>query len=124
MTIEAIDHVQLAMPAGREADARSFYGDLLGFSETAKPADLAVRGGCWFQSGQIKIHLGVETPFHPARKAHIAFRVDGFADLGERARAMGLEVVDDAALPGHDRIFIHDPFGNRLEFLTPITRSF
>jgi catechol 2,3-dioxygenase-like lactoylglutathione lyase family enzyme len=120
MTLLAIDHVQLAMPAGEEHKARAFYGALLGLPEQPKPADLAKRGGAWFETGAIKVHLGVETPFNPARKAHVAFRVDRVADLAARARAAGYEVKDDKDLPGFERVFIFDPFGNRLEFMTPL----
>ena len=117
MTLEAIDHVQAAMPAGEEERARGFYRDLLGLPEQPKPAELAKRGGCWFEGRDLKVHLGVETLFQPARKAHIAFVVDDVPKLAARARAGGFEVVDDQDLPGHDRVFIFDPFGNRLEFL-------
>src|SRR5262245_43488802 len=119
MMLESIDHVQVAMPAGEEAKARIFYEQLLGLPEQPKPPELAKRGGCWFESGPVKVHCGVETPFTPAGKAHIAFRVADVAALATRARAAGYNVVDDYLLPGHDRIFIYDPFGNRLEFLRP-----
>jgi catechol 2,3-dioxygenase-like lactoylglutathione lyase family enzyme len=118
--LETIDHVQVAMPAGEEAKARAFYWALLGLPEQPKPPDLAKRGGCWFESERVKVHCGVETPFAPARKAHIAFRVDDVAGLAVRARAAGYQVVDDQELPGHERVFIFDPFGNRLEFLRPL----
>ena len=85
------------------------------------PLSSPVGGGCWFESDVVRIHLGVEDPFHPARKAHIAFRVDDVERLAHRAREAGLEVVDDKALPGHVRAFIFDPFGNRLEFLRPLS---
>jgi catechol 2,3-dioxygenase-like lactoylglutathione lyase family enzyme len=120
MTLETIDHAQVAMPAGEEDDARAFYRDLLGLPEQPKPPALARRGGCWFESEQVKVHCGVETPFAPARKAHIAFRVDDVQGLAARARAAGYEVVDDDLLEGHERIYIYDPFGNRLEFLRPL----
>jgi catechol 2,3-dioxygenase-like lactoylglutathione lyase family enzyme len=119
MILEAIDHVQAAMPAGGEDKARAFYRDLLGLPEQPKPPELAKRGGCWFETAAVKVHLGVETPFLPARKAHIAFRVDNVGKLAEAARSAGYEVVDDEDLPGHERIYIYDPFGNRLEFLKP-----
>ncbi len=73
MRIVAIDHVQLAMPAGEEDKARAFYNGLLGLAEVAKPAELAKRGGAWFEVGSMKVHLGVESEFVPARKAHPAF---------------------------------------------------
>ena len=118
--LETIDHVQVAMPSGEEAKARAFYAALLGLPEQPKPPELARRGGCWFESADVKVHLGVETPFTPAKKAHIAFRVDDVSALAAQARAAGYEVVDDDLLPGHERIYIHDPFGNRLEFLRPL----
>jgi catechol 2,3-dioxygenase-like lactoylglutathione lyase family enzyme len=123
MRLEAIDHVQAAMPAGEEAKARGFYSGVLGLPEQPKPPELAKRGGCWFESAAVKVHLGVETPFAPAKKAHIAFRVDDVKALAARARAAGFQVVDDEDLPGHERIYIYDPFGNRLEFLKPLETS-
>jgi catechol 2,3-dioxygenase-like lactoylglutathione lyase family enzyme len=119
--IAGIDHVQLAIPVGEEDRARAFYGDLLGLTEVPKPAELAGRGGCWFRSeSDVQVHIGVEADFHAARKAHVAFRVDEVQTLGEAARAAGYEVKDDDPIPGVDRIFVFDPFGNRLEFQAPL----
>ena len=115
----AIDHVQLAIPAGGEDAARAFYSGVLGLIEQPKPPELAKRGGCWF-GGAVKVHLGVEEPFRPANKAHIAFRVDDVRGLAEAARASGRKVVEDRDLPGHERVFVFDPFGNRLEFLRAV----
>src|SRR5262245_65944614 len=98
MTVVGIDHVQLAMPAGREDEARAFYADLLGVPEVPKPEDLARRGGAWFENGQVKIHLGVDRDFRPARKAHPALRVHDLRGLAERLRAAGVAVVDDEPL--------------------------
>ncbi|HEX7759608.1 MAG TPA: VOC family protein [Caulobacteraceae bacterium] len=120
MNLEAIDHAQVAIPKGAENRAREFYEGLLGLPEQPKPPELAKRGGCWFESETVKLHCGVEQPFAPARKAHIAFLVDDVQVLAERARAAGYEVIDDDLLEGHERIYIYDPFGNRLEFLRPL----
>src|SRR3546814_9535785 len=73
----AIDHVQVAMPVGGEERARAFFGALLGLTELPKPADMAVRGGCWFALGDRQLHLGAETDFRPAKKAHVALALDG-----------------------------------------------
>ena len=116
MAVVAIEHVQLAMPAGREAEARAFYGGLLGIPERAKPAELAKRGGAWFESGGVKIHLGVEADFRPARKAHPALLVRGLRGLVERFGAAGVAVIEDP-LEGFDRVYVDDPFGNRLELM-------
>ena len=110
-----LDHVQLAAPPGCEAEARRFFGELLGMREVEKPPSLAARGGVWFES----LHIGVEDEFRPARKAHPALRVEGLAAVVARLRAAGADVVDDEALPGFERIYTADPFGNRLELLEP-----
>jgi catechol 2,3-dioxygenase-like lactoylglutathione lyase family enzyme len=117
MTVEALHHVQLAMPACREAEARAFYAGLLGVPEVQKPANLAARGGCWFERGAVRIHLGVEADFRPARKAHPALLVGDLAALVGRLRAAGCETRDDEPLEGFVRTFVHDPFGNRIELM-------
>lgn len=116
MTIVGIEHVQLAMPEGHEAEARAFYAGLLGIPEVPKPAELARRGGAWFENGSVKLHLGVERDFRPARKAHPALLVRDLRALVERLRQAGVE-VDEDALPGYFRVYIADPFGNRIELM-------
>ena len=113
----AIDHVQLAMPAGGEDRARSFYGALLGMKEIAKPTELAKRGGCWFECGPVQIHLGVEEDFRPARKAHPALRCFNYHGLVARLRDAQVEVKRDDGIPGAERCHISDPFGNRIELI-------
>lgn len=120
MTLRGIDHVQLAIPPGGEAAARTFYGDVLGLPEVPKPDELAGRGGCWFEAGAVRVHIGIEEPFHPARKAHVAFRVDDVKALAEQAAAAGFETAAFPGQPIAERVFIYDPFGNRLEFLPAI----
>ncbi len=119
MPVVGVDHVQLAMPAGREAEARAFYSGLLGIPEIAKPPVLAARGGAWFESGRLKIHLGVDRDFRPAQKAHPGLLVSGLEALIERLCAAGLAIVDDEPLAGYLRVFVNDPFGNRLELMEP-----
>jgi catechol 2,3-dioxygenase-like lactoylglutathione lyase family enzyme len=123
MTLQAIDHVQVAIPTGGEDQARAFYSGLLGLPEQPKPAEMAKRGGAWFESERVKVHCGAETPFVPARKAHTAFRVDDVAALAARAREAGYEVLENTEIEGVQRVFIYDPFGNRLEFLTPVSET-
>jgi catechol 2,3-dioxygenase-like lactoylglutathione lyase family enzyme len=115
----AIDHVQLAMPAGEEEAARRFYRDLLGMAEVPKPRELAKRGGCWFESGSVQLHLGVEMDFRPAKKAHPALRCRDYEALTSRLRAAGVEVKPDDNVPGVRRCHISDPFGNRIELIAP-----
>ena len=115
--IEGLDHLQLAMPEGGEAAARDFYVRLLGLSEERKPEALAGRGGLWLSGPGLSLHLGVERPFRPARKAHPAFRVAALSRAKAEFAAAGVETRDDAPLPGIARFFVDDPFGNRIEIL-------
>jgi catechol 2,3-dioxygenase-like lactoylglutathione lyase family enzyme len=117
MTIDAIDHVQLAMPPGQEDAARAFYSGLLGIPEVPKAPELASRGGVWFESDRVKIHLGVDTEFRPARKAHPGLSVTDLESLTRRLREAGIEVRAAPALPGWRRVHVSDPFGNRVELL-------
>lgn len=119
MTVVGLDHVQLAAPPGCEEEARAFYGGLLGLEELEKPAALRARGGAWFQAGAQQLHVGVEDPFAPARKAHPALRVEpgGLEPLAERLTNAGAPVTWDEAIPGVRRFYTEDPWGNRLELL-------
>ncbi|HEY9181529.1 MAG TPA: VOC family protein [Candidatus Baltobacteraceae bacterium] len=110
----AIDHVQLAMPPGREDDARAFFCGVLGMTELPKPAELASRGGCWFASGVVQVHLGVEADFRPARKAHPGLRCADLRQTLARLRAAGISYEEDRRT-GMLRAFVDDPFGNRIE---------
>lgn len=114
-----LDHVQLAMPAGREVEAIAFYEGMLGIPHVAKPAHLAVRGGCWFERGDLKVHLGVDKEFRPATKAHPAFIVDDVRGLVATLVSAGFRVVDDEPIEGFDRVYADDPFGNRIELIEP-----
>ena len=103
-----IDHFQLAMPKGEEENARRFYRDLLGMKELTKPAELAKRGGCWFESGNVQIHLGVEEDFRSAKRAHPALRCSDYATLTCRLEQAGIEVTPDTAMPYTVRCYIHE----------------
>jgi catechol 2,3-dioxygenase-like lactoylglutathione lyase family enzyme len=117
--VVVIHHVQLAMPPGREAEARAFYTGVPGIPEVLKPANLAARGGCRFERGDLKIHLGVEADFRPARKAHPALIVEDLAGLKPSIVAAGYTLRPDEDLAGYDRTYVDDPFGNRIELLEP-----
>jgi catechol 2,3-dioxygenase-like lactoylglutathione lyase family enzyme len=120
--ITGLDHVQLACPPGGEDEARAFYGGLLGLREIEKPEPLRARGGVWFECGAHQLHLGVEEDFRPARKAHPALRVASIDELRALAERLG-DVRWDEELPGFERFYVDDPFGNRIEVLalTPST---
>ncbi|WP_068318165.1 VOC family protein [Polycladidibacter hongkongensis] len=115
-----LDHVQLAMPVAGEPAARKFYADTLGLNEVTKPENLAKRGGCWFEKGSVKLHLGVMREFQPATKAHPAFIVADLQELRHRLQAAGYLCTDDEPLAGFNRTYVADPFGNRIELMQPL----
>jgi len=114
VSITGIDHVQVAAPPGCEEAARAFYGGVLGLEELPKPVPLRARGGCWFRAGAQELHVGVDEGFVPARRAHPGLVCDDLEALRTRLRGAGVAWHDDASLPG-DRLYVSDPFGNRLE---------
>jgi len=109
-----IDHVQVAIPVGAEETARQFYGGVLGLHEVPKPPALAVRGGCWFEAGAIRLHLGADADFTAGRKAHPALVMRGLRSFVD---ARGLDVRWDDEIPGTVRCHVFDPFGNRIELI-------
>lgn len=115
--IVGLDHVQLAMPSGREADAEAFYSGLLGLGRLPKPEPLATRGGCWFGRGPVSLHLGVEEDFRPARKAHPALAVRDLPALERILGDAGVEVRPNAERPPGTGSYVDDPFGNRIELI-------
>ncbi|WP_027087513.1 glyoxalase [Cohnella panacarvi] len=116
---EGLDHVQLAAPEGCETDARAFFGERLGWAEIPKPEPLRARGGVWFQCGAHQVHIGVQRDFAPAKKAHPAFLVRNLGAFREHLRLRGIAVIDDDARAeeGIERLYVNDPFGNRIEFM-------
>jgi catechol 2,3-dioxygenase-like lactoylglutathione lyase family enzyme len=116
MPVLALHHVQLAMPRGREEEARAFYLTILGFVEVPKPPHLAARGGAWFETGAV-VHLGVEDDFRPARKAHPALLVSDLPSLIATCEAAGYATNTDQPLEGFERVYVSDPFGNRIELM-------
>ncbi len=119
MGVVRLDHVQLAMPAGLESEAVTSYEGVFGIPHVPKPDHLAVRGGCWFEDGDLKVHLGVDATFRPATKAHPAFIVDDVHNLASAAVAAGFVVNAGEPLEGFDRVYVTDPFGNRIELMQP-----
>lgn len=118
MKFLTIDHIQLSMPAGEEDKARAFYVGLLGFTEVPKPAELAKRGGAWFEQGTVKIHMGVEENYHALKKAHPALIVDDLTALIAHLQNASYEVdTGQPPLEGYKRAHVLDPFGNRLEIM-------
>jgi catechol 2,3-dioxygenase-like lactoylglutathione lyase family enzyme len=115
--ITGYHHVQLAIPPGGEEEAASFYEGILRLTSVPKPEHLAARGGRWFRGAGVELHLGIEDGFRPSAGAHPALRIEGLANLRASLLDHGVEVADGTQLEGHDRLYVRDPFGNRLELI-------
>lgn len=115
--IAYLDHLQIAAPEGCECAAREFYGEVLGMREIEKPESLRARGGCWFECGTQQLHIGVESDFRPAKKAHPALAAINLDELRQALLARGIKVTDESSIPGVRRFHTEDPWGNRLEFV-------
>lgn len=115
--LKAIHHVQLAAPIGGEDEARRFYKDILGFTEVEKPAQMRANGGCWFEQGAISLHIGIETPFVPAEKAHPALYTDHLEEVAAHLKEHNIDVTFDTRYEGYKRFYVYDPFRNRIEIL-------
>jgi len=122
VTFDRLHHMQLAMPRAEERAARDFFVGVLGMTEVDKPPVLAARGGAWFRAGDVELHLGVEDDFRPARKGHPGIVVTDLDDVVQRLSESGQDVSWDADFSGFRRVYAHDPFGNRLEFLQPASQ--
>ncbi|MGE7878622.1 VOC family protein [Peribacillus muralis] len=114
---KSIDHFQLVSPIGSEDISRSFYHGILKLREVEKPETLKANGGVWFEAGSINIHIGTEEPFIPARKAHPALEIENLSALKQHLIANEISFIEDERLPGANRIYVADPFGNRIEIL-------
>jgi catechol 2,3-dioxygenase-like lactoylglutathione lyase family enzyme len=117
MDVPIVHHVQIAMPEQGEDLARQFYGEILGFPEVPKPDVLRQKGGVWFRTGNLDLHLGVDRPFVAAKKAHVAYEVSDLEWVMELLVKAGFPIDEDEYLPGYDRFYTADPFGNRVELL-------
>lgn len=117
VSFKGIDHVQLVAPKGNEDKAREFYTGVLGLEEIPKPENLRHRGGCWFACGNQEVHISALEPFVAPKKAHPAFIVEGIAELRNRLEQASFTIQEEEPIEGRDRIFVEDPFGNRIEFI-------
>ncbi|MCC6614667.1 MAG: VOC family protein [Anaerolineae bacterium] len=116
-----LHHAQITIPRGAEAQARAFYCDLLGLPEIEKPDSLKGRGGFWLSVGDQQVHIGVEDGVERSRtKAHLAYQVTDLETWQARLLTHGIEIGDSVPIPGYARFEFRDPFGNRVEFISPL----
>ena len=117
MPILSIDHVQIAIPIASENRARAFYSGILGFTEVAKPPQMAERKSIWFIAGAVNLHLGIEPDFTPAKRAHPALIVEGLDAILAACERAAISAKPNTSFNGFRRVHVFDPFGNRLELM-------
>ncbi|MDP4148218.1 MAG: VOC family protein [Bacteroidota bacterium] len=116
ISFKRLDHVQICIPAGREDEARAFYGGVLGLNEIPKPAALIPNGGLWFQVADIQLHIGTENELNRSKR-HPAFEVADLKAAREHLERHGVQLKEEIQIPGQERFSFIDPFGNRVELL-------
>jgi len=113
-----IDHVQITIPKNEENKAKSFYCELLGLKEIAKPENRRNNGGFWLQLGKVQLHVGTENGVdRNLTKAHVAYLVDDLEKWRNILSQDNVEVKDSAPFPSAKAFEFRDPFGNRLELI-------
>lgn len=115
--ITGLDHVLIEAPVGCEPTAREFFGAFLGLAELQKPEPLRAFGGVWFAlpDGR-QMHIGVTPDFVPRKKGHPALRCADLAVFRAHCDHHAVAYTPDQAA-GVPRLYLSDPFGNRLEIV-------
>jgi catechol 2,3-dioxygenase-like lactoylglutathione lyase family enzyme len=119
--ILGIHHAQITVPKDAETEAREFYCDILGIPEIPKPSELDGRGGFWLEVGDRQIHVGIDDQERATSKAHIAYLVKDLDRWRRTLEMQNIAVVDGIQIPNFRRFEFRDPFGNRIEFMQPIS---
>ena len=97
------------------ARSKKFYENLLGMKTVLKPENLRHRGGIWFQCGTQEVHISIQDDYIPAKKRIqlLSWKISRRLDVNWHIRAaffLKKSLLQERAF------FVHDPFGNRLEF--------
>ena len=117
----AINHVQITIPIGEEAEAKWFYCELLGLEEVEKPDILKPNGGFWMRLNDLQIHVGTESYVDRSKtKSHIAYEVSNINEYKSKLKKENITIIESQQIPGYERFEIRDPFGNRVEFMATI----
>lgn len=122
LTILRLHHVALPFPGttAATADARRFYGEVLGLRDLQVPASLSDLV-LWFAAGDQEVHLYAEpsgVAVNAESTRHPCFEVDDLAAVRDHLARLGIEMVDGVPeIPGRPRFYVRDPFDNALEFV-------
>src|SRR5438552_3965735 len=119
INFKRINHVQICIPAGKEEQARKFYGEILGLEEIEKPEAIKSNGGFWYKVADIQLHIGIEE-IQTKSKQHPAFEVENLAKIKEYLKKNGIQIREDIPVLGYNRFSFFDPFGNRIELLEKV----
>jgi catechol 2,3-dioxygenase-like lactoylglutathione lyase family enzyme len=128
INFKRLDHVQVCIPRGAEAEAREFYGGLLGLEEIEKPEVLRPNGGMWYEVADVQLHVGVEDSVAPSKR-HPAFEVERVGEVRAYLEQSGVRTKDEPTIPGASasslikRFSFFDPFGNRIELMEKTARG-
>lgn len=120
--IKRLDHIQICIPFDKEAEARDFYTNILGFKEIAKPESLLKNGGLWYELNEIQFHIGCENEVNQSKR-HPAFEVENLQNVKDYLVSKNVKIQEEIAIPNINRFSFFDPFNNRVEFLEYINND-
>ena len=111
----SLHHAQVFYPPGQEENARNFYGKALGLAEIERPKSLSERQGIWFSAGDGQVHLAAQADLALHKRRHFALRVDDLDVTRTRLASHGARFEEADPIPGWRRVYVFDPFGNKIE---------
>ena len=117
LRVVAFDHVQLAMPVGREPDAEAFYRDVRGFAVLQKPEPLAsLEAGGLLRGMFMYIWVSKTISAQLARRIRRSLLTTSTTSWRNSTPSAATWQWNDE-LPGARRLYVDDPFGNRIELI-------
>jgi catechol 2,3-dioxygenase-like lactoylglutathione lyase family enzyme len=116
-----VHHVLIGVPPGQKAEAQRFYEEVLGFKPLSSPLESSGDGSLWwYECGSSEFHVAMVAEHTPHWRPHAAIRVQNLPALRERLKRHGIEPKLDYSYKGHWRIYVLDPWNNRIEFIEPL----
>jgi catechol 2,3-dioxygenase-like lactoylglutathione lyase family enzyme len=117
LLVRSLSHVNVTVPAAVEADAKHFYGTVLGLKVIPKPVGTRQNVGGWYELGNVQLHLSVEEQVNNAESdRHVCYVVAAVADAERRLHEAGAEIISDPRpIAGVKRFYVRDPGGNLIE---------
>lgn len=116
-----VHHVLVGVPPDQKEPAHQFYEDVLGFVPVASPLESGSTGNLWwYECGNAELHVSLVPDYRANIRPHVAIRIANLPAFRERLARHGIETKLDYSYMGCWRIYLVDPWNNRLEFISQL----